>query len=66
MDDHVMKGRRVDQMQKEAYYIIFQSETIVFDGAGNKLISCPTEDEAEEYRNQVMCNLKKMNIEKRK
>jgi hypothetical protein len=38
---------------KKTYYITFQSETVVFDGNDNKLVGCPTEDEAKEYIEQL-------------
>jgi hypothetical protein len=31
------------------YLVIYQSETIVFDRTGKKIVACPTEDEAIEY-----------------
>ena len=48
----VMYHGMVGMDAKKTYYITFQRETAVFDGDGNKLVSCPTEDEAKEYIEQ--------------
>lgn len=34
---------------KKYSYIIFPSETVVFDNGGNTVVKCPTETEAVEY-----------------
>ena len=31
------------------YYIIYSTETVVYDSNGVRLVSCPTEQEAVEY-----------------
>ena len=33
--------------------VIMGSETVIFDACGNKVISCPTEEEAVEYINEI-------------
>lgn len=33
--------------------VIMGSETVIFDAYGNKIISCPTEQEAVEYINEL-------------
>jgi len=35
--------------QRAEEYRTFQSETVVFDNEGNRMVSCPTEEEAIEY-----------------
>lgn len=34
---------------KRYSYIVFPSETVVFDNSGNVVVKCPTESEAVEY-----------------
>lgn len=34
---------------KRYSYIVFPSETVVFDNIGNAVVKCPTESEAVEY-----------------
>ncbi len=37
------------------YWIIpYPSEHVIEDGAGNKVVSCPTEQEAREYIKEVL------------
>ena len=37
------------------YWIIpYPSEHVIEDGAGNKIVSCPTEQEAREYIKEVL------------
>lgn len=37
---------------KAYYHIVFDSETVVFDGQDKKIVSCPTEKEAIDYINE--------------
>lgn len=42
-------------MGNKKYQIIpYPSEHVVVDGAGNKVVSCPTEQEAQEYIAEVL------------
>lgn len=34
---------------KKPYYIVYASETVVYSGDDIKIVSCPTEQEAIEY-----------------
>ena len=34
---------------KNPYYITYSAETVVYDSDGNKIVACPTEQEAIEY-----------------
>jgi hypothetical protein len=36
-------------MKEKLNTVIFPSETTVIDGKGNRVVSCPTEEEAVEY-----------------
>jgi hypothetical protein len=36
-------------MKEKLHTLIFPSETAVIDRKGNRVVSCPTEDEAVEY-----------------
>ena len=38
----------------KTYYIIYSSETVVYNSDGKKLVSCPTEQEAIEYINDLV------------
>lgn len=41
--------------RKKLSLVTFSSETVVFDGKGNRVVACPTEQEAVEYiRGQEM------------
>ena len=41
--------------RKKLSLVIFSSETVVFDEKGNRVVACPTEQEAVEYiRGQEM------------
>ena len=35
--------------RKELSIVTFSSETVVFDGKGDRVVACPTEQEAIEY-----------------
>lgn len=35
--------------KKELSIVTFSSETVVFDGKGDRVVACPTEQEAVEY-----------------
>ena len=41
--------RRIMADRKKLSLVTFSSETVVFDEKGNKVITCPTEQEAIEY-----------------
>lgn len=42
-------------MNDRKYWIIpYPSEHVVVDGAGNKIVSCPTEQEAVEYIKEIL------------
>ena len=42
-------------MNDRKYWIIpYPSEHVVVDGAGNKIVACPTEQEAWEYIEEVL------------
>lgn len=46
-----MTGRLCGMMTnaKKLKYIVYDSETVVYDQSGNRIVSCPTEDEAVEF-----------------
>ena len=47
--------RRTMPDRKELSLVTFSSETVVFDEKGNRVVACPTEQEAVEYiRGQEM------------
>ncbi len=41
--------RRIMPDKKELSIVTFSSETVVFDGKGDRVVACPTEQEAVEY-----------------
>ena len=41
--------RRTMPDRKKLSLVIFSSETVVFDEKGNRVVACPTEQEAVEY-----------------
>lgn len=48
----IMK-KNVKGSGKEYYYVIFDTETVVFNKKGKKIVSCPTEDEAVAYIREI-------------
>lgn len=49
-----MKKINADVFRKKYRIIPYPSEHVVVDGAGNKIVSCPTEHEAREYIKEVL------------
>ncbi len=41
--------KNVSKSSGKCSYVIYDSETVIFDGDGNRLVACPTEQEAIEY-----------------
>ena len=39
------------QSMKKPYYITYSAETVVYNSNGEKIVACPTEQEAIEYIN---------------
>lgn len=38
------------------YYVVYDSETVIYDVNGKRIASCPTETEAREYiRDRLAC-----------
>lgn len=40
------------------YYVIYDSETVIYDENGKRVASCPTESEAREYIIDRLTSLK--------
>lgn len=49
-----MKKKNTDAFIKKYWIIPYPSEHVVEDAAGNKIVSCPTEQEAREYIEEVL------------
>jgi len=39
----------VSKSSGKCSYVIYDSETVIYDGDGNRLLACPTEQEAIEF-----------------
>lgn len=49
--DSIITIMSVDE-NANPFYIVFSFGVVVFDRSGNKLVECPTEDEAVEWINE--------------
>ena len=46
---HNLHRKEVKTLDKKLYYITYSSETVVYNPDGEKIVACPTEQEAVEY-----------------